>query len=159
MGAVIAGSLAIVLYTIHNVFYAALSFPVGVLADKIGKKTLLAFGYLLTGVSVIGFIFNIGNLAYLGLFFVLAGIAIAITDAMEKIVAADLLPENLRGTGYGTVATVNGIGDFASSTVVGTLWAAVSPLAGFGYAAVLTISGSAILFSMRGRGTQLPQIT
>jgi MFS family permease len=148
-GAVVAGSLAIVLYVVHNVFYAALSFPVGVLADKIGKKTLLALGYLLTGISVIGFIFNIGNLAYLGLFFVLAGIAIAITDAMEKIVAADLLPENLRGTGYGTLATVNGVGDFASSTIVGSLWTAISPLAGFGYSAVLTLSGAGLLFGMR----------
>ena len=148
-GAVVAGSLAIVLYVVHNVFYAALSFPVGVLADKIGKKTLLALGYLLTGISVIGFIFNIGNLAYLGLFFVLAGIAIAITDAMEKIVAADLLPENLRGTGYGTLATVNGAGDFASSTIVGSLWTAISPLAGFGYSAVLTLSGAGLLFGMR----------
>jgi len=151
MGAVIAGSLAIGLYTIHNVFYAALSFPVGIIADKFGKKTLLAIGYMLTGISVIGFIFNTGNIAYLGIFFVLSGIAIAITDASEKIVAADLLPENLRGTGYGTLATVNGIGDFSSSTIVGLLWTSFSPLAGFGYSALLTISGSIILFSMRGQ--------
>jgi MFS family permease len=152
MGAIVAGSLAILLYTIHNVFYAAVSFPAGLLADRVGKKTLLAFGYLLTGVSIIGFIFNIDNLAYLGIFFVLAGIAIGITDGLERSVAADLLPENLRGTGYGTLATVNGVGDFASSTVVGTLWTAISPLAGFGYSAVLTISGSAVLFGIRGSG-------
>jgi MFS family permease len=149
MGAVVAGSLAIVLYTIHNIFYAALSFPVGVLADKMGKKTLLAIGYLLTGLSVIGFMFNLDNVVLLGVFFVIAGIAIAITDATEKIVAADLLPENLRGTGYGTLATVNGVGDFTSSTVVGALWTAVSPVAGFGYSALLTISGAGLLFSMR----------
>jgi MFS family permease len=154
-GALLAGSLAILLYTIHNVFYAALSFPIGVLADKFGKRKILVLGYLLTGLSSIGFIFGIGNIFYLGLLFVVAGIAIAITDAMERTVAADMLPENLRGTGYGTLATVNGIGDFASSSVVGLLWAAVSPAAGFGYAAVLTISGSAILFSMRGQGKHL----
>ena len=146
---VAAGSLAIILYTIHNIFYAALSFPVGALADKIGKRKLLATGYLLTGIAAAGFIFDFGNLVYLGLFFILAGIAIAITDALERTLAADLLPENLRGTGYGTLATVNGIGDFASSTVVGTLWTTVSPLAGFGYSAVLTISGSILLFALR----------
>jgi MFS family permease len=150
MGAVVAGSLAIVLYTIHNVFYAALSFPIGILADRFGKKTLLALGYFLTGVAAIGFIFNIGSLVYLGIFFVLAGIAIAITDALERTVAADMLPENLRGTGYGALATVNGVGDFASSTIVGFLWTAISPLAGFGYSAVLTISGAGLLFGMRG---------
>jgi MFS family permease len=154
-GAVIAGSLAILLYTIHNVFYAVFSFPIGVLADKIGKKKILVFGYLLTGLSSIGFIFSIGNLFYLGLLFVVAGIAIAITDAMERTVAADLLPENLRGTGYGTLATVNGIGDFASSSVVGLLWTAVSPTAGFGYGAALCMSGAALLFLMKGRGTMV----
>ena len=149
-GAIAAASLAVLLYTIHNVLYAAASFPIGVVADRFGKKTILAFGYLLTGISVVGFIFNTGNLAYLGLFFILAGVAIAITDALERTVAADLLPENLRGTGYGTLATVNGVGDFVSSSLVGFLWSAVSPLAGFGYSAVLTISGAGVLFSMRG---------
>jgi len=150
-GAVIAGSLAILLYTIHNVFYAALSFPIGVLADKFGKRKILVFGYLLTGLSSVGFIFSIGNLFYLGLLFVVAGIAIAITDAMERTVAADLLPENLRGTGYGTLATVNGIGDFASSSVVGLLWTAVSPTAGFGYGAALMVAGAVLLFTIRNR--------
>ena len=152
-GAIAAASLAVLLYTIHNVLYAAASFPIGVVADRFGKKTILAFGYLLTGISVVGFIFNTGNLAYLGLFFILAGVAIAITDALERTVAADLLPEDLRGTGYGTLATVNGVGDFVSSSLVGFLWSAVSPLAGFGYSALLTISGAGVLFSMRGRGT------
>jgi MFS family permease len=152
-GAVIAGSLAILLYTIHNVFYAALSFPIGVLADKFGKRKILVFGYLLTGLSSVGFIFTIGNIFYLGLLFVVAGLAIAITDSLERTVAADLLPENLRGTGYGTLATVNGIGDFASSSVVGFLWTTVSPTAGFGYGAVLCMLGAALLFAIRGRGT------
>ena len=152
-GAIIAGSLAILLYTIHNVFYAALSFPIGVLADKFGKRKILVFGYLLTGLSAVGFIFTISNPFYLGLLFVVAGIAIAITDALERTVAADLLPENLRGTGYGTLATVNGIGDFASSSVVGLLWTAISPRAGFGYGAGLCIVGAVLLFALGGRGT------
>jgi len=152
-GAVVAASLAILLYTIHNVFYAALSFPIGVIADRFGKKSLLVFGYLLTGVTSVGFILNTGNIWYLGLLFVLAGLAIAITDSMEKTVAADLLPESLRGTGYGALATINGLGDFASSAVVGFLWTAVSPLAGFGYGAALCILGAILLQALLGRGT------
>ena len=151
-GAIVAASLAILLYTIHNVFYAAISFPIGVLADRVGKKRLLAFGYLLTGIAAAGFIFNTGNLAYLGIFFVLAGIAIGITDALEGAVAADMLPENLRGTGYGTLATVNGIGDFASSSVVGLLWTAISPTVGFGYGTGLCVLGAGLLFAFRGQG-------
>jgi MFS family permease len=153
-GALVAGSIAILLYTIHNVFYAAFSFPIGAIADRIGDKKVLVFGYLLTGLSSVGFIFTIGNIFYLGLLFVVVGIAIAITDAMERTVAADLLPENLRGTGYGTVAAVNGIGDFASSSIVGFLWAAVSPIAGFGYGAVLCTLGAALLAATSRKNTR-----
>ncbi len=120
-GAAIASSLAILLYTLHNLFYAVFSFIIGAAADKFSKKTLLSLGYFLTGISSLGFILNTTNLFYLGLFFLLAGIAIAITDALERTLAADLLPEQLRGTGYGTLATVNGVGDFLSSTTVGFL--------------------------------------
>jgi len=148
-GAVVAGSLAILLYTLHNIFYAVFSFPIGAAADRFGKKTLLSLGYFLTGLSSLGFVLNTASLLYLGLFFLLAGIAIAITDALERTVAADLLPERLRGTGYGTLATVNGIGDFGSSTVVGYLWSVISPLAGFGYGAVLTILGGFLLLGLR----------
>ena len=148
-GAIVAGSLAILLYTLHNVLYAVFSFPIGSLADKVGKKSLLIFGYFLTGITSLGFIFNTSSLLFLGLLFLLAGIAIAITDALERTVTADLLPENLRGTGYGTLATVNGIGDFGSSTVVGFLWSTISPLAGFGYGALLMILGSTVLFGIR----------
>jgi MFS family permease len=148
-GAILASSLAILLYTLHNIFYAGFSFPIGALADKLGRKRLLSFGYFLTGIVSLGFIFNIKSPIFLGLFFILAGIAIAITDALERTVAADLLPENLRGTGYGTLATVNGIGDFASSAIVGYLWSAISPLFGFGYGALMTILGGFLLFSFR----------
>ena len=148
-GVAVATGLAILLYTFHNVSYAAFSFPGGVLADKIGKRALLSIGYFLTGVVSLGFILNVASLTYLVPLFLLAGVAIAITDAMERAVAADLLPENLRGTGYGTLAAVNGIGDFASSAVVGLLWTSVSPLAGFGYGAVMTIIGASSLIAIR----------
>ena len=150
-GAAVATGLAILLYTFHNISYAAFSFPIGVLADKIGKRALLSIGYFLTGVVSLGFILNVASLSYLVPLFLIAGIAIAITDALERAIAADLLPENLRGTGYGTLATVNGIGDFASSAVVGLLWTSVSPLAGFGYGAVMTIIGASSLIAIRKR--------
>ena len=150
-GAIVAGSLAILFYTFRNIFYAAFCFIIGALADKLGKKQLLVFGYLLTGITSLGFILNTTNILYLGLLFLLAGVAIAITDALERTVAADLLPEQVRGTGYGVLAAVNGIGDFGSSVIVGFLWSAISPTAGFGYGAVMAIIGGLILFSIRKR--------
>jgi len=148
-GAIVAGSLAILLYTLHNILYAVFSLPIGVLADKVGKKSLLVVGYFLTGITSICFILNTTNFMLLGLFFLLAGIAIAITDALERTVAADLLPERLRGTGYGALATINGIGDFGSSSMTGFLWSAFSPLAGFGYSAFMMVVGGLVLAKFR----------
>lgn len=148
-GALVAGSLAILLYAFHNVLYAVSSYPIGFLADRFNKKTILSFGYLLTGFSSAGFIFASSNAVFLGLLFLIAGLAIAITDALERAVAADIIPQTVRGTGYGVLATVNGVGDFVSSSMVGYLWNAISPLVGFGYGAVLMISGATLLFFQR----------
>lgn len=149
-GAVAATSLAILLYTIHNIIYAGASYPLGVLADKFGQKAILVFGYILTGIVSLGFIISSDNVLLLGLFFVLAGLAIAITDALQGTVLATILPSNVRGTGYGTLALLNSIGNFTSSALVGFLWTAISPLVGFGYSAVTTILGGLLLLFIRG---------
>jgi len=149
LGTAQAGALAVSLYVVHNVFYAGASFPVGALADRFGKRGLLALGYLLAVVMNLILMAAVPNLAYLGLIFVLGGTVIAIEDALEGAIAADLLPEEVRGTGYGVLATVNGLGDFLSSLVVGALWAGVSPAAGFSYAAVLSLTGALIIYRLR----------
>jgi len=148
-GATVAGSIAIGLYTMHNVLYAGASFPVGALADRIGKRKLLALGYFLFGLMSLGFILPDTDVWYLGILFVIAGLYIAMVDTLEGSMAGDLLPDNVRGTGYGALATVNGIGDFASSIIVGILWANVSTTAGFAYAAMLSIIGAIVLWMTR----------
>lgn len=145
-----AGQLALGLYIFHNVLYAAASYPAGALGDRINKRLLLAVGYALFGVMCLGFLFAGAHLWALAVLFALAGIYIAIVDAMERSLAADLLPDKaLRGTGYGALATVNSFGDLISSVTVGLLWAHVSFAAGFWYGAVLTLLGSVLLFTLR----------
>ncbi|MBI3538192.1 MAG: MFS transporter [Chloroflexi bacterium] len=148
-GAVVAGSFAIGLYTIHNVLYAGASFPVGALADRIGKRKLLALGYFLFGLMSLGFMLPNPDFSLLAFLFIIAGIYIAMVDTLEGSMAADLLPDEVRGMGYGALATVNGVGDFVSSFVVSIAWTMFSPAIGFGYAAVMSIVGAVILFATR----------
>jgi MFS family permease len=140
-GAVQAGKIAIGLYIFHNVVYATAAYPVGMLGDRMSKKPLLAVGYALFAVMCLGFLVVGTSLPGLFALFALAGIYIAIVDSMERALAADLLPLERRGTGYGALATVNSVGDLVSSIVVGELWTHVSATAGFSYAAVLTLAG------------------
>jgi len=144
-----AESLAILLYVFHNVLYALVSFPIGALSDRMGRMWLLAFGYFLSGVMGMGLMFVTGSIGYLVIIFILGGIYIAIEDALEGAIAADLLPQELRGTGYGVLATVNGVGDFFSSLIVGFLWTYASPIYAFGYAAGMSLLGSIFILNLK----------
>jgi MFS family permease len=149
LGASHAGEVGIALYVIHNIFYAGMSFPIGALADRVGKRGLLALGYTAAALMGIGWIVAIPSVGVLGLLFALGGTFIAAEDALEGALAADLLPEDVRGTGYGVLASVNGMGDFLSSVIVGVLWTAFNPAIGFAYATLLFIIGAIVIFRVR----------
>jgi sugar phosphate permease len=82
--------------------------------------------------------------------FGLAGIHGAVQASVEKSLAAELLPTNSRGSGFGVLATVNGIGDLISSVVVGALWSGVSANAGFAYAGAFTLVGAVMICFFAG---------
>jgi MFS family permease len=144
-----AAQLAALLFTARNVFYALASYPIGALSDVIGRRSLLAAGYLSAAVMCLGFLLPVSSLWYLGVLFALAGTYIAVEDALEGAIAADLLPSEVRGLGYGMLGTVNDLGDLFSSIIVGTLWTYVSSAAGFGYAAVLGLVGALLVLRIR----------
>jgi MFS family permease len=152
-GAMAAAQIAALLYALRNVFHAATSYPVGALSDRFSRRGLLAIGYVLGAIVMLGFIAafraQTSSIACLGVLFALAGVFIAIEESLEGAMTADLVPdESNRGTAYGVMGTVNGVGDFLSSAVVGLLWSA-SPEAGFTYAAVAMFLGAVLLVRVR----------
>ena len=144
-----AAAISVALYTFHNFIDAAASYPAGALGDRIGKRGLLAIGYLIGVVSYAGFIFEQPTIPVLVALFGLAGVHDAFQQSLEKSLAAELLPGSVRGTGFGVLATANGIGDFVSSIAVGALWSLVSPAAGFLYAAVFAALGALLVYLSR----------
>jgi len=149
IGAVQAGQVALILYIIHNVFYTGMSYPVGALADRIGKRGLLAASYALAAVMALGWIFTGPSIPVLIGLFAIGGTFVAAEEVLEGAMSADLLANVGRGTGYGVLATVNGLGDFLSSVIVGLLWTAVAPAAGFVYSAVLFSAGAIMVYRLR----------
>ena len=87
------------------------------------------------------------TIALLVTVFILAGIYIAVQDALEASLTASYVPVEIRSIGYGILGSVNGVGDFVSSLVVGFLWTAFSPVIGFGFAAVVA-DGISTLFEL-----------
>jgi MFS family permease len=146
-----AAAISVALYTFHNFISAAASYPAGALGDRIGKRGLLAAGYLVAVITYAGFILEPPTIPILVILFGLAGIHQAAQQSLEKSLAAELLPAESRGPGFGVLATVNGIGDLVSSVVVGALWSTVSPTAGFLYAGIFTMVGALLIYFFTSR--------
>jgi MFS family permease len=85
----------------------------------------------------------------LAILFGLAGIHVGVQQSLEKSLASELLPTQIRGSGFGVLAAVNGVGDLVSSIVVGALWSAVGTTAGFVYAGVFALLGAILIYRWR----------
>jgi MFS family permease len=85
---------------------------------------------------------------------VAAGIGIGCVETSEHSAVAGLAPEEIRSSAFGVLATVQSLGNFVASGLVGLLWTAVSPRAAFLYVAVcMAISLAAILTTSKQDGT------
>jgi len=141
-GAAGAASAAIGLYLLHNVLYAGFAFIAGWLADRLDKRRLLAGGYALAAAMAVAVIVLPENVWTLALVFAAGGIYVAVEETLEDSLCAELVGEEHHGMAFGTLATVNGVGDFLSSAVVGALWTWAGTAAAFAYCAVLFAAGA-----------------
>jgi len=152
MGAAIAASAAVVLYIVHNIFYAGFAYVGGWLSDHVSqRKVVLAGGYAVALSMASLLAANIPRLAILAIIFALAGTFNGVVEALQDSITAEIVPAAQHGMAYGTLAAVNAVGDFASSMVVGVLWTAVSPSAAFATAGVLFAGAIALVLRLRER--------
>jgi len=128
---------------VMNVVYALSSYPVGVLADRFDRGTLLALGVLVLVLSDLA-LASVGGLAGLALGVALWGLHMGMTQGLLAALVADAAPVNLRGTAYGMFNLVSGLTLLAASVVAGGLWDAFGSratfLAGAGFAIVALLA-------------------
>jgi len=149
-GAARAASIAVGLYTLHNVFYAGSAYASGWLSDHLpNRKVVLAAGYSLACVTALLLSTGTHSLPLLATIFVLAGIYIGTEEALEDSVAAELVPKEQHGMAFGTLAAVNAGGDFISSILVGALWSAFDVKMAFAVSAVLFSLGALLVSRLR----------
>jgi MFS family permease len=145
-----AASLAVGLYTLHNIFYAASAYLSGWISDHVPRRNVvLASGYALAGVTAVLLTLSPHHLPLLAVIFVLGGLYVGTEEALEDSLAAELIPREQHGMAFGTLAAVNAVGDALSSLVVGFLWSAVSVRAAFSFSGVLFFVGAWIVLRLR----------
>lgn len=130
-----ATSVAVLIYAAHNAFAAAVAFIGGHWIDRRGARPAFAAGAVLYVAAYAGFAAGPGAWWELLILFTLAGSGIGLAETAESTLLAGMLPDRLRGSGFGVLGAVQASGDLVSTAVVGVLYTTVSPEAGFTYAA------------------------
>ena len=145
-----AASLAVGLYTLHNVFYAGSAYASGWLSDHVPhRKAVLAAGYSLAGVTAILLCTGTSSLVLLAVIFMLAGLYIGTEEPLEDSLSAEIVPKEQHGMAFGTLAAVNAVGDFLSSLLVGFVWSAFNVLIAFTASAILFFTGALLIVRLR----------
>jgi MFS family permease len=110
------------IYAAINITHTAIAIPAGILSDRIGKETVLIFGY---GVFLSTSLWMILFPATSFMAFVVAalfGAYVGITHTIQRALIPGYVERNLRATAYGLYYLVVGSAFFISNTLIGTLW-------------------------------------
>ena len=126
-----AASVAIVLYAGHNRTAAIVALAGGAWVDRQGPQLVFAAGAAAYVLAYGGFAFPIHHWPLLAGCFWLAGAGIGLAEPAESTLVAHLLPDRLRGSGFGLLGGLQSAGDFLSSAIVGLLYVAVAPAVGW----------------------------
>jgi MFS family permease len=128
-----------------HVVKSAVSFVAGGWSDRIGRRAVIATGWIVYAVVYAGFAFSRSLIALLA-WFLIYGFYFGLAEGTEKAFVADLAPASRRGTAFGSYNTVIGLGALAASVVFGILWTAYGAPVAFGVGASLALLSTALLF-------------
>jgi MFS family permease len=128
-----------------HVVKATVSIVGGSWSDRIGRRIVIAIGWIVYAVVYAGFAFSSGLAALLTWFFIY-GFYFGFAEGTEKALVADLAPPTRRGTAFGIYNAVTGLGALVASVLFGVLWKAFSAAVAFGTGAALAVLATALLF-------------
>ena len=128
----------VLMLVLFNVSYAVTSVPAGVLSDRLGRRRVIALGWLIYALVYLGFALST-TLWSAWLLFACYGVYYGIFEGVARAFVADLVPEEKRGTAYGLYHGVVGFTLLPASLIAGWLWQAVSPAAPFFLGAALAL--------------------
>jgi|Deesub1362B_J571_1020462.scaffolds.fasta_scaffold00741_13 MFS family permease len=132
--------LALLLYLAYNIIYATLAYPAGKLGDRIGKTKVLAAGY--AGLTISAFLMLSDALPAIIVAFLLFGLFMALSDALQRALASEM--STSQGFGIGAYHFVFGISTIAGNGFAGLILQFFDFTGVFIYLAILSIVSAAI---------------
>jgi MFS family permease len=114
-----------------NLVYALVATPAGALSDRLGRRHMLLLGWLLYGLTYLGFaVLRAGWQAWLMM--LLYGVYYGLTEGAAKALVADLVPAEARGSAYGVYNAAIGLTTLPASVLAGMLWQGIGSWPGLG---------------------------
>ena len=125
-----------IVYALFNLVSALTAIPAGKLADRVGRRRVIGYGWGVYALAYLGFALATtpwmiwGLYAFYGLFY-------ALTEGAAKALVAELVPDASRGAAYGLCSAAIGVMALPASVIAGVLWTRISPAAPFAFGAAL----------------------
>ncbi|NPV07636.1 MAG: MFS transporter [Anaerolineae bacterium] len=126
-------------YALFNLVSSAAAIPAGQLSDRIGRRRAITYGWLIYGVTYLGFAL-VRQAWAVWVLYALYGLFYALTEGSGKALVAEYTPEANRGTAYGLYNASVGVMALPASLIAGALWNRVSPAAPFAFGAVMAFA-------------------
>jgi MFS family permease len=123
-------------YALYNTSYAALSYPAGVVSDRLPRRLVFAVGLGVFALTYVG-LGLVTTPAWVWLLLPLYGAYTALTDGVGKAWVADLLPARSVGTGLGLYQGLAGGAVLIAGIWAGLAWGEAGELP-------LLVSGTAV---------------
>jgi MFS family permease len=111
----------LLMLVLFNAIYAVAALPMGILSDKLGRRRILAVGWLIYALVYLGFAQS-STIWHIWLAFAFLGIYYAIIEGVSRAFIADMAPAELRGTAYGLYYCVVGICVLVGGMAGGIFW-------------------------------------
>jgi MFS family permease len=128
-----------------HVVKAGMSLVGGTWSDRIGRRAVIAIGWVVYATVYVGFALSSALWALVA-WFLVYGFYFGLTEGTEKALVADLAPVRARGFAFGVYNAVLGLGSLLASVFFGLLWSAFGPAVAFATGAALSLAATALLF-------------
>jgi MFS family permease len=127
-----------VVLMVMNLVYALSAYPAGALADRIGRRGLLAgaLGALALADMMLAMS---GSIALVLVGVALWGLHMGLSQGLLSAWVADVAPPSLRGTAFGVFHLTVGLGTLLGNVGAGVIWHYAGPTALFAAAALLAV--------------------
>jgi len=114
-------TITIAAYILYNMVWALGSYPLGILADKIGYKKIFLSGLVLFASVYTGFAFN-PSIASIFILFGVYGLFSAATDGVSKAWITNIAHDKNTATAIGFYTSCQSICTLGASTIAGLVW-------------------------------------